>query len=105
MKSIMVVDDETHILEKVRNSLKEDFNIVVASDSRQALEKMSEDEDNYGLLLISTQIPGTQKTALFSMKPKSKINIDVSKEEDFLQKPFTEEQLKHILQLQGDTLV
>jgi len=92
MKSIMVIDDETHILEKVRNSLKEDFNVVVASDSRQALEKMSEDEDTYGLLLIDTQIPGTQKTALFSMKPKSKINIDVNKEEDFLQKPFTEEE-------------
>ena len=93
MKSIMVIDDETYILEKVRNSLKGDFDVVVASDSRQALEKMSEDEDNYGLLLIDTQIPGTQKTALFSMKPKSKINIDVNREEDFLQKPFTEEEL------------
>jgi len=54
---------------------------------------MSGDEDNYGLLLIDTPIPGTQKSALFSMKPKSKINIDVNKEEDFLQKPFTEEEL------------
>ena len=93
MKSIMVIDDETQILEKVKNSLKEDFNVVVASGSRQALEKMSGEEENYGLLLIDTPIPGTQKTALFSMKPKSKINIDVNKEEDFLQKPFTEEQL------------
>jgi len=27
------------------------------------------------------------------MKPKSKSNIDTSKAEDFLQKPFTKEQL------------
>ena len=95
MKTIMVVDDETDILEKVKYSLEsDDFQVETASDSRQALEKMSENaEEKFGLILIDTPLPGTQKSALFSMKPKSKMHIDVSKTEDFLQKPFTEEQL------------
>ncbi len=38
-------------------------------------------------------MPNSKKPALFSIKPKSKKNIDTSREEDFLQKPFTKEQL------------
>jgi FixJ family two-component response regulator len=91
----MVVDDETDILEKVKVSLENDeFEVVTASDSREALELMTDnEEEKYGLILIDTPLPGTKKSAFFSMKPKSKMHIDVSKTEDFLQKPFTEEQL------------
>jgi len=91
----MVIDDETDVLKKVKSSLETDnFEVVTASDSRQALELMTEDrEEDYGLILIDTPLPGTKESALFSMKPKSKMHIDVSKMEDFLQKPFTEEQL------------
>jgi len=95
MKTIMVINDETDILEKVKSSLEtDDFEVVTASDSRQALKLMAEDkEENYGLILIDTPLPGTKKSAFFSIKPKSKMYTNTSKMEDFLQKPFTEKQL------------
>ena len=95
MKTVMIVDDENEILERVKSSLEnDDIQVETATDSRQAIEKMSgEAENNYGLILIDTQLPGTQRSALFSMKPKSKINTDISNTDDFLKKPFTEEQL------------
>jgi len=76
MKTIMVVDDEASILEEVKSCLEEDdFEVVTVNSSRKALELMEDDKE------------------FFSMKPKAKKNIDTSKEEDFLQKPFTKEQL------------
>ena len=94
MKTIMVVDDEADILEEIKSCLEEDeFEVVTASNSRKALELMGEGEENFGLILIDTAMPDSKKPALFSMKPTSKSSIDTSKEEDFLQKPFTKEQL------------
>lgn len=94
MKTIMVVDDEASILDEVKSCLEEDeFEVITASNSRKALELMNEDEEDFGLILIDTSMPGSKKPAFFSMKPKSKSNIDTSKEDDFLQKPFTKEQL------------
>lgn len=94
MKTIMVVDDEASILDEVKSCLEEDeFEVITASNSRKALELMNEDEEDFGLILIDTSMPGSKKSAFFSMKPKSKSNIDTGKEEDFLQKPFTKEQL------------
>lgn len=89
----MIVDDESDVIEKVKSCLEEDdFEVVTASNSREALELLTEDkEDNFGLILIDTLMPGTGKSALFSMTPKSK--MDTSKIENFLQKPFTKEQL------------
>lgn len=94
MKTIMVIDDEANVLEEIKSCLEEDkFEVVTASNSRKALEMMNEDEENFGLILIDTSMPGSKKPALFSMKPKSKSSIDTSKEENFLQKPFTKEEL------------
>lgn len=95
MKTIMVVDDETNILEEVKSCLEEDdFEVVAVDNSRKALELIEKDqEENFGLILIDTSMPDSNAPAFFSMKPKSKSNIDTSKEEDFLQKPFTKEQL------------
>ncbi len=94
MKTIMVVDDETSILEEVKSCLEEDdFEVITVDSNRKALEIMEADkEEDFGLILIDTSLPDSNKPAFFSMKPKSK-NIDTSKEEDFLQKPFTKEQL------------
>jgi DNA-binding NtrC family response regulator len=93
MKNIMIVDDETDILKAVKSCLEEDdFAVVTASNSREALELMEGDKENeFGLILIDTPMPGSEKSALFSMKPESK--VDTSRIEDFLQKPFTKEQL------------
>jgi DNA-binding response OmpR family regulator len=95
MKTIMVVDDESNVLEQVKSCLEEDdFEVITATDSRTALELMNGNkEDDFGLILIDTLLPGSKKSALFSMKPKSRIDINAGKAEDFLQKPFTKEQL------------
>jgi hypothetical protein len=50
-------------------------------------------EENFGLILIDTSMPDSNTPAFFSMKPKSNKNIDTSKKDDFLQKPFTKGQL------------
>ena len=91
IKTIMIVDDETAVLEKVKSFLAEnEIDVVTANNSRQALEIL-EQEENIDLILINTPIPGSNTTALYSMKPNSKL---VSSEtESFLQKPFTKEQL------------
>ena len=95
MKTIMVIDDETSILEEVKTCLQADaFEVIAVDNSRKAIELMDEDkDDNYGLILINTSMPDSKQPAFFSMKPKSKSNIDTSKAEDFLLKPFTKEQL------------
>ena len=95
MKTIMVIDDETSVLEEVKSCLQEDdFEVIAVDNSRKAIELMDEDlNDNFGLILINTSMPDSKQPAFFSMKPKSKSNIDTSKEEFFLQKPFTKEQL------------
>jgi DNA-binding NtrC family response regulator len=88
----MIVDDEPDVLNAVKSCLEsDDFEVVTATNSREALEIMNEEEENFGLILIDTRIPDSDKSALFSMKPKSE--MDTSKLEDFLQKPFTKEQL------------
>ena len=95
MKTIMIVDDEKSILEQVKDSLDEnEFDVVTVNNNREAIELIEDDtDDRFGLILIDTSLPDSKQPALFSMKPKSKKNIDTSKKEDFLQKPFTKEQL------------
>ena len=99
MKTIMIIDDETNIIEEVKESLKqEDFELITAENNRKALELIEEDKENkYGLILIDTSMPDTKTPAFFSIKPKSNKNIDTSKKEDFLQKPFTKEQLLNFI--------
>lgn len=93
MKTIMVIDDETSVLEEVKSCLEEDdFDVITVDNNRKALELM-ENAENLGLILIDTSLPDSKQPAFFSMKPKSGKSIDTSREEDFLQKPFTKEQL------------
>jgi DNA-binding NtrC family response regulator len=88
----MIVDDEPDVLNAVKSCLEsDDFEVVTANNSREALELINEEEENFGLILINTRMPDSDRSALFSMKPNSK--MDTSKLEDFLQKPFTREQL------------
>lgn len=91
IKTIMIVDDEVAVLEKVKTFLESDeVDVVTASNSRQALELM-EKEETFDLILINTPMPCSNKTALFPMKPNSKLANGET--ESFLQKPFTKEQL------------
>ncbi|KYK23574.1 hypothetical protein AYK24_10645 [Thermoplasmatales archaeon SG8-52-4] len=95
MKTIMVVDDEISILNEVKTALEnEDINVVAVDNNRKAFELIDKDsEDNYSLILIDTSLPESDIPAFFSMKPSLKKNIDTSSEENFLQKPFTKQQL------------
>jgi DNA-binding NtrC family response regulator len=90
----MIVDEETDIVKQVKAILeKEDVEVVTASNSRQALERLKEEnEETFDLILVNTRMPGSEETtALFSMKPALK--KQPSGIENFLQKPFTKEQL------------
>ena len=91
----MVVGEEKNIVQDIKRLLEQDhFQVVAVDNSRKALELIEEDnEEKFGLILISTKIPDSDKPAFFSMKPKSKMNIDTTKSDDFLQKPFTREEL------------
>ena len=95
MKTIMVIDDETSILDEVKSCLKdEDLEIVTVDNNRKAFELIEDDkEDIFSLILIDTSLPDSNIPAFFSMKPSSKLDIDTSREENFLQKPFTKKQL------------
>ena len=99
MKNIMIVDDESNTLDWIKSCLNEnEFGIITVNNSRQAIELMEGDkEDDFGLILINTLMPNTKTPALFSMKPKSKKDIDTSNESDFLQKPFTKEQFLNFI--------
>ena len=95
MKTIMVVDDDAGTLEKVRSLLeKDDFEVITADNSRKALEIIEKDkEKKFGLILIDTPMPGSDKAAFFSMKPGLNTDNDKSELHDFLEKPFTDTQL------------
>ena len=91
----MVVDDESSVLEKVRSFLEyNEFDVVTVKNSRQALELM-DTETTIDLILIDTPMPASDKTAFFSMKPDSKLSVEGTS--NFLQKPFTKEQLVNFI--------
>jgi DNA-binding response OmpR family regulator len=93
IKAIMIVDEEPDILEQVKSYLAtEDVEIITATNSRQALEQLKgENEETFDLILINTTMPGSKKTALFSLKPA--VKKQPSGIDQFLQKPFTKQQL------------
>lgn len=91
IKTIMVVDDQASILEQVKSYLGYDeFDVITVNNSREALKQMEHDK-KFDLILIDTPMPASKNTAFFSLTPDSKINIEQT--DNFLQKPFTKEQL------------
>jgi DNA-binding response OmpR family regulator len=100
----MIVDEEPALLNQVKAVLEQaNIEVVTAMDSRQALEHLREEnEETFDLILVNTRMPGSEKTtALFSMKPT--IKKHPSGIENFLQKPFTEEQLLEFIKEQMNT--
>jgi len=91
----MIIDDEENILKQVKDALEtDDFSVLTAENSKKAFEIMDTKKmEDFGLILIDSSLPNSEKPALFSMQPGKKKNIDTTKIEDFLEKPFSKEQL------------
>jgi len=95
----MIIDDEIIVSENIKSCLiKEDFEIVTAENNRKAFEIMdTEKEKNFSLILINTRLPNSKVHAFFPIKPKSKSNFDTTIEDNFLKKPFSEEELLNFI--------
>lgn len=94
MKTVMIVDNESSILNQVKESLREhDLELVSVKNNREALEMMQDDENKIELLLIDSLMPDSKKPAFFPMNPSKTKGIDTTNDADFLQKPFTKEEL------------
>ena len=91
----MVVDDEKNVLDSVKFCLEqEDFKVITVENRRKAIEFIEYDKgDDLELILVDTSMPDTKMPALFCLKHRHKASFDTTKNEDFLQKPFTNEQL------------
>ncbi len=94
IKTIMIVEEQTKRLNEIKSLLeKEDFTVVTTRNSREALECLTKrSEESFDLILVNTRMPGSMQTsALFCIKPplkKQSCGI-----EQFLQKPFTNQEL------------
>lgn len=90
----MIIDEEDDFLNHVKTVLeKEDVEVVTARNSREALERLKEEnEETFDLILVNTRMPGSVLTnALFCMRPPlKKLPGGI---ENFLQRPFTKEEL------------
>lgn len=95
MKTIMIVDYELNMLEEMKLCLENnDFEVITAVNSREALEHIgNRKEENVSLILVNAPLPDGGGSALFSMKPISRMDVDTINTENFLQKPFTREKL------------
>jgi DNA-binding NtrC family response regulator len=93
MKTIMIIDEKPDSLERIQSSLKnEEFEVVTAINSRKALEQLKEEnEETFDLIMIHSKMPGSKTTGFFTIKPAEKKQPNVA--EQFLEEPFTKQQL------------
>ena len=93
MKNIMVVNDNPDLIEQIRSYLTDsEYNFVAAQNTKEAITKL-EQSDDINLIILNTSLPDGEKSALFCMKPDSRMNVDTTDFENFLPHPFTKEQL------------
>ena len=112
-RKVLIVEDETVVREALRDWLIEDgYNVDVAKDGEEALEKIKEEE--FGVIVLDLKLPGIDGLQVFEeakeLKPETKgviVTAYPSKETlekakrlgllDYLAKPFKAEDLEKII--------
>ena len=109
---VLVLDDEWASLERIRNFLAPDYNIITASRAREALETM--DSTRFDVVVCDVRMPDIDGLSLVTrMKDRypdtqyilmtafsdiedtiSALRLGVA---DYLRKPFTEGEMRHAL--------
>ena len=101
IKTIMIIDDKSRILEEVKAFLQDDeFEVITTKSSREALEIL--EERNVDLILVDTPLPQTLREGLFSVKPRS--TMLTAETDTFLEKPFTQEELRTFIRKEVKTI-
>jgi len=98
MKTIMIVNDKPELIEQIRSYLAEkEYKLITAQNTREAITKL-EKADDINLILLNTSPPDAENSALFCMRPDSRMNVDTSDFEKFLSQPFTKDQLLNFVE-------
>lgn len=98
MKTIMVVNDEPDLIKQISAYLSEkEYKLIAAQNTREAIAKLEKAED-ITLILLNTSLPDADNSALFCMRPDSRMNVDTSDFEKFLPQPFTKDQLLNFVE-------
>lgn len=101
-KRILVVDDDFDDLQKMKNILeKEKYDVEIATNGAQALDRM--EDDNFDLMLVDIKMPtlsgydllrltrerlnGKMKIIYVSVVPKK--SVDMTNANGFIQKPVS----------------
>ncbi|MCK4670373.1 MAG: response regulator [Nanoarchaeota archaeon] len=112
--TILVVDDEPHIVNLIRLSLQDDFNVIIANSGNEALQKATEIKPD--LITMDIMMPGmsgfeaveelkkspeTKSIPIVFLSAKDKMNdlyagMKVGGD-DFITKPFEPEELNERL--------
>ena len=113
MKKILIVDDKLEVVELVKATLEgEDYQVIDASDGREALEKIGKEKPNLVLLdIIMPKIDGFEVLDKVKKNPKTKDTpvimltargqkLDKDKgrrlgAQDYIVKPFSPSHLLH----------
>lgn len=93
MKTVMIIDDELNVLREVKSILKNNYNVITVDCNRKALDVIENYDKDLSLILLDSNIPGTEIPAFFSLKQDINKKKDTTKTNDFLIKPFTRNQL------------
>lgn len=96
MKTIMIVDEDKDVVERIKSFLeKEDFNVSVAQTNREALEVLEKKEQNVDVILLHSTIPGSNEDVFTPIITNTKTKI-VSIDKP-LSRTCTEEELKEFI--------
>jgi response regulator RpfG family c-di-GMP phosphodiesterase len=60
---VLCVDDEPHVLEGLRDTLRRSFDVHVATSAAEGLDQLKRDPDEYAIVLSDMQMPGMDGAA------------------------------------------